>query len=62
MACYNLVLTTGGDSRRREVFAVSRVFGKDEPFARAKCTCNDFREFEIRHWPDPSGARNVDSG
>ena len=60
MACYNLVLTTGGDSRRREVFAVSRVFGENEPLARAKCS--DFREFEIRHWPDPTGARNVESG
>ena len=37
-----------------------RVFGEDEPNVRAKC--NDFREFEIRHWPDPTGARNVDSG
>ena len=49
------------DSRRREVFAVSRVFGEDEPFVRAKCN-NDFRERDVRHWLDPTGARNVDSG
>ena len=43
------------------MFAVSRVFGEDEPFVRAKCN-NDFRERDVRHWLDPTGARNVDSG
>ena len=60
MACYHLELRIISDSRRREAFALSRVFGENEPFVRAKR--NDFRGFDVRHWLDPTGARNVDSG